>query len=98
VIAYLLVVLLSVAVVALVAWPLVRDDGSAAPAPEAPEAVRRRELDEELERSMAAIREIEQDHRAGTLSDEDFSELDAAERARAVDLMRRRDELSGDPG
>jgi len=34
------------------------------------------------------------DHRAGNLSDEDFAELDAAERARAVELMRRADELA----
>ena len=52
-------------------------------------------MDEDLERSLAAIREIEFDHRAGNLSDEDFAELDRAERARAVELLRRRDELGG---
>ena len=73
------------------AWPLVarRDERAAAD----PGADARRALEEDLERSLAAIREIEMDHRAGNLSDEDFAELDRAERARAVELMRRRDEL-----
>ena len=43
--------------------------------------------------SLEAIREIEMDHRAGNLSDEDFAALDTAERARAVELMRRADAL-----
>lgn len=50
------------------------------------------DLEEAIERSLAAIREIEQDHRAANLSDEDFRTLDRAERARAAELMRRRDE------
>jgi hypothetical protein len=33
------------------------------------------------------------DHRAGNLSDADFADLDREERARAVELMRRRDAL-----
>ena len=33
------------------------------------------------------------DHRAGNLSDDDFAALDAAERARAVELMHRADEI-----
>jgi hypothetical protein len=52
-------------------------------------------VEEDLHRSLEAIREIEMDHRAGNLSDEDFAQLDRAERARAVELMRRRDELAG---
>ncbi len=94
--AYLIVVVLGVAVVALVAWPLL-----ARPAPPGADGVPvgeddgRRQVDEDLERSLAAIREIEFDHRAGNLSDEDFAELDRAERARAVELLRRRDELGG---
>ncbi|MGD9696800.1 MAG: hypothetical protein AB7V42_14210 [Thermoleophilia bacterium] len=85
----------ALAVVLLVAWPLV-----ASPAEEErpdPDADARRRLEEDLDRSVAAIQEIEMDHRAGNLSDEDFASLDRAERARAVELMRRRDEL-GDGG
>lgn len=78
-------------VVAALAWPLVaRREG---PAPPEAGADALRAVEEDLQRSLAAIREIEMDHRAGNLSDGDFADLDRAERARAVDLMRRRDEL-----
>lgn len=96
---YVLVVVLSVALVALVAWPLLTrspvppDGPGVAPAPAGGE---RTEVEEDLERSLEAIREIDFDHRAGNLSDEDFAALDRAERARAVELMRRRDELGGE--
>lgn len=88
----LIVSLVALALVAAVAWPLVapQDDGSI----DDPAAAERRAVDEDLQRSLAAIREIDMDHRAGNLSDEDFAALDAAERARAVLLMRRADELA----
>ena len=91
VVGVLLVALAALLVVAIVAWPLVsaRPD---APPPD-PGAEARRDLDEQLGRSLEAIREIEMDHRAGNLSDEDFAALDKAERARAVELMRRVDAL-----
>ncbi len=85
------VAVFALAAVALVAWPLVQrppDDGPAVPADEA-----RRAIDEDLQRSLEAVREIEMDHRAGNLSDEDFAALDAAERACALELMRKSDEL-----
>ena len=66
-----------------------------APPPD-PDAEARRDVDEQLGMSLEAIREIEMDHRAGNLSDEDFAALDAAERARAVELMRRADALRQD--
>jgi hypothetical protein len=78
-------------VIAMIAWPLVVRPHLAAPAPGGDEE--RRQVEEELERSLAAIREIAQDHRAGHLSDEDFAALDRDERAPAVELMRRRDAL-----
>lgn len=83
----LIVAAAALVVVALVAWPLVRAEADAAPPDPAADA--RRDADERLTASLEAIREIEMDHRAGNLSDEDFAELDAAERARAVELMRR---------
>ena len=76
----------------LVAWPLIAGRADAPPPDPADDA--RRELDEQLGRSLEAIREIEMDHRAGNLSDEDFAALDQAERARAVELMRRADSLA----
>lgn len=87
----LIVAIAALVLVAVVAWPLVRADPDA-PAP-GPDADARRDVDEQLGRSLEAIREIEMDHRAGNLSDEDFAALDAAERAHAVELMRRADAL-----
>lgn len=90
--AALLVAAIALAVVALVAWPLVRDRTET-------DAVaddqRRRALQDEIERSLRAIREIEFDHKAGNLNDADFAELDGIERARAAELLRRRDARSG---
>jgi hypothetical protein len=88
------VVVLFVAVALLVAWPLLYG-----PAPESVEAPRvadeqRRQVEEDLDRTLAAIKEIEFDRAAGHLSDEDFRALDADERARAVELLRRRDGLA----
>ena len=89
--AYVLIALISVALVALIAWPLVRPSPAAAPPAGGDDL---RAVEEELQRSLDAIREIEMDHRAGNLSDEDFAALDRDERARAVELMRRRDALT----
>ena len=78
-------------VVAAVAWPLLarRSDDP----PVDPAVAARAAIDEDLQRSLEAIREIEMDHRAGNLSDDDFAQLDAAERAKAVELMNRADAL-----
>lgn len=80
-----------------VAWPLLgREEETAATAAERRAALEdaRAEVEAQLEQALAAIREIEQDHRAGNLSDEDFAVLDRTERARAAELVRRRDELA----
>lgn len=82
----------SLALVAVVAWPLVTH--RAEDPPDDPVEAARRAVDEDLQHSLEAIREIDMDHRAGNLSDADFAALDAVERARAVELMRRADELS----
>lgn len=74
-----------------VAWPfLTAEDLSGAHSPRADD---RREVEESLARALAAIREIEQDRRAGSLTEEDFVALERDERARAVALLRRRDQL-----
>lgn len=81
----------TLAVVAAVAWPLLarRPDDL----PPDPALAARAAIDEDLQRSLEAIREIEMDHRAGNLSDDDFAQLDGAERAKAVELMNRADAL-----
>jgi hypothetical protein len=90
-IGYVLVALAALALIAVVAWPLIRPslhEGS----PPAPDDERAR-IQEDVERSLAAIREIEFDHRAGNLSDADYAALDGAERARTAELLRRLDRL-----
>ena len=87
---YALIAILSVALVALIAWPLV--SGRAVAGPDAAQQALQG-AEDDLSRSLDAIREIDMDHRAGNLSDDDFAELDREERARAVELMRRRDAL-----
>ncbi|MDX6554130.1 MAG: hypothetical protein QOD86_325 [Miltoncostaeaceae bacterium] len=83
--------LASLLVIAMIAWPLIMRPHLAESVPAGDDE--RRQVEEDLERSLAAIREITQDHRVGHLSDEDFAALDRDERARAVELMRRRDAL-----
>ncbi len=89
--AYVLIAVLSVFLVALVVWPLIAPASSPLPAEQADD---QRAVEEELTRSLDAIREIDMDHRAGNLSDEDFQALDHDERARAVALIGRRDAMS----
>ena len=76
---------------AAIAWPLIRSGVSGVPGAAEP-ASTTNALEDDLERSLAAIKEIAFDHDAGNLSDDDFAELDASERARAVGIMREIDE------
>ena len=50
---------------------------------------RRAELAEERDRALAALKELEFDHRAGTVSDEDYRALVGPLRRRAADALRR---------
>ncbi|MCB0882937.1 MAG: hypothetical protein KDC33_12080 [Thermoleophilia bacterium] len=72
-----------------IAWPVLAGAGGTVVDPAAVDPV-----DEALDRSLDAIREIEFDHATGHLSDEDYRALDAEERNRALDLLRRRDAAS----
>ncbi len=69
-----------------IAWPVLAGAGETVTDPSAVDPV-----DEALDRSLDAIREIEFDHATGHLSDDDFRALDAEERNWALELMRRRD-------
>ena len=84
----LLVAVVALAVVAAVAWPLLHERHQSEPPPEDQAA---QALQDEIDKALRAIREIEFDHRAGNLSDEDFAELDGAERAQLANFLRRRD-------
>ncbi len=89
----ILTAIVGLVVVALIAWPLIdRRAVDALPA-DNPEL---RDLNERVDQALRAVREIDFDHRAGNLSDEDFRDLDRAARAEAARLLRRRDAMEND--
>jgi hypothetical protein len=88
--ALLLGAILAVACVLYVALPFLRE-----PEPlddrldELDEVERRRlALSEERDRALAALKELEFDHRTGTISDEDYRALVGPLRRRAADTLR----------
>ena len=89
--------LLAVACVVFVARPFLREpragESDRLDAPGELE-LRRLELVEERDRALAALKELEFDHRTGTISDDDYRELvgplrrDAAQALKALDSAR----------
>jgi hypothetical protein len=79
---------LAVAAVAFVARPFLRDPAPADDALVEPDA-RRLELAEERDRSLAALKELEFDHRTGKISDEDYRELVVPLRRRAAAFLEQ---------
>ena len=85
---------LAVACVVLVALPFLREPGARSDRLLPPDELeqRRLALSEERDRSLAALKELEFDHRTGKVSDEDYRRLvgplrrEAAEALRALDL------------
>ena len=82
--------MLVVVVVVFVARPFLRD-----PAPVsdrldelAPEARKRLALAEERDRALAALKELEFDHRTGKISDEDYRAQVGPLRRRAAEVLR----------
>ena len=90
--AYALVLgaILAVACVVFVARPFLREPpaGSDAIAEPGPLDRRRLELEEERDRALAALKELEFDHRTGKVSDEDYRELVGPLRRRAAETLR----------
>jgi len=89
----MLAVLLAVACVAFVARPFLRepapeDDRLAELAPQERERVR---IAEERDRALAALKELEFDHRTGKISDADYRELVAPLRRQAAEALRTLD-------
>lgn len=91
-VALVLAAALAVAVVLYVAGPFLRRPGGpdAAAAPEAAELERLRLL-EERDRALAALKELEFDHRTGKISDEDYGELVGSLRLEAAGALRALD-------
>jgi len=78
--------ILAVTCVVFVARPFLRDPAPAEDALREPDA-RRLELAEERDRSLAALKELEFDHRTGKISDDDYRELVGPLRRRAAALL-----------
>ena len=81
---------LAIACVVFVARPFLREPSPARDVLEEPDALERRrlELEEERDRALAALKELEFDHRTGKISDEDYRELVGPLRRRAAETLR----------
>jgi hypothetical protein len=92
--ALLLGALLAAACVVLVALPYLREPSTADDLLDEPGELERRQLElaEVRDRALAALKELELDHRTGKVSDEDYRALvgplrrEAAETLRALEL------------
>jgi hypothetical protein len=84
---------LAVACVLLVALPFLREPAAADDLLMAPDELERRRLDlaEERDRALAALKELEFDHRTGKISDEDYRALVGPLRSRAAEALRALD-------
>ncbi len=85
-----LAAVLAVAAVLFVALPFLRDPEGredAVPEPQAREDERLL-LREERDRALAALKEVEFDHRTGKISDADYRELAGALRRQAAEALR----------
>jgi hypothetical protein len=94
-VALVLGALVAVACVVLVAVPFLREPDAR---PErdrlgelSPVQRRRLELAEERDRTLAALKELEFDHRTGKVSDEDYAALVGPLRRQAADVLRALD-------
>ncbi|HZQ82055.1 MAG TPA: hypothetical protein VFB25_08775 [Gaiellaceae bacterium] len=95
--AIILGLLLAAGVVVLVALPFLREPVAADDRLDAPTEAeaRRLELIEERDRALAALKELEFDHRAGTIDDEDYRTLVTPLRQAAARALRSLDAETG---
>jgi hypothetical protein len=92
----LLAAALAVAVVVVVALPFLRDPAPASDALHELDAREREvlEAEEERDRALAALKELEADHRAGRLSDADYRSVVGPLRREAAHALRALDRLA----
>ena len=83
-------VVLAIVCVALVALPFLREPATRDDRLVGPDELeqRRLALSEERDRALAALKELEFDHRTGKVSDEDYRALVGPLRARAAEALR----------
>jgi hypothetical protein len=89
-----LAAMLAVVAVVFVARPFLRDPAPASDRLDelAPEARRRLALAEERDRALAALKELEFDHRTGKVSDEDYRTQVGPLRRKAAEVLRALDQ------
>jgi hypothetical protein len=98
--ALVIAALVAVAAVLLAALPFLRDPSPAADRLERQDELERRtlELAEERDRALAALKELEFDHRTGKVSDEDYRRLVGPLRLGAAQTLRALEpEVPGPP-
>jgi hypothetical protein len=88
-----LAAVVAVVAVVFVARPFIRDPSPASDRLDelAPEARRRLALAEERDRALAALKELEFDHRTGKISDEEYRAQVGPLRRRAAEALRALD-------
>jgi hypothetical protein len=88
--ALVIAALVAVAAVVLAALPFLREPAPATDRLEEPDELERRTLAlaEERDRALAALKELEFDHRTGKVSDEDYRRLVGPLRAAAAQTLR----------
>jgi hypothetical protein len=81
---------LALLVVVFVARPFLREPAPASDVLDAPGELERRrlELAEERDRALAALKELEFDHRTGKVTDDDYRSLVGPLRRRAAETLR----------
>ena len=86
--------LIAVAAVVLVALPFLRDPGPTDDRLDAPTAAQedRLQLLDERDRALAALKELEFDHRTGKIGDEDYRALVGPLRRAAAQALRSLDD------
>jgi hypothetical protein len=89
---------LVVAVVVVVALPFLREPAPASDSLHELDAAERAWLDvvERRDRALGALKELEADHRAGLISDEDYREVVGTLRRDAADALRAVDRLDAE--
>jgi uncharacterized membrane protein YdfJ with MMPL/SSD domain len=92
-----LAALLAVVVVVAVALPFLREPAPSSVALHELDAAERRLLDaqETRDRALAALQELEADHRAGRISDTDYRAVVGILRRDAAEALRSLDRLAG---
>src|SRR5438094_1927372 len=88
-----LTLLLLIAVLAFVGYPLLRPAVPEAIAPAAPMEQQREQLLGERENVLSTLKDLALEHSIGNLSDGDYGALRAAQRHKAVTILRELDHL-----